>query len=51
MALVERSAGAVHLAHYLSPAEQVHLSARCLELGEGATGFYTPIVRGRSIAH
>jgi alkylated DNA repair protein (DNA oxidative demethylase) len=47
MALVSRSAGAVHLEHYLSADQQVHLSARCLELGEQAAGFYTPIVRGR----
>ena len=47
MALVERSAGAVHLRHHLSLEEQVHLATRCLELGEASVGFYTPIVRGR----
>jgi alkylated DNA repair protein (DNA oxidative demethylase) len=47
MTLVERSAGAVHLPRYLPLEEQVHLVARCLELGQASVGFYTPIVRGR----
>jgi DNA alkylation damage repair protein AlkB len=47
MTLVERSAGAVHLPHHLPLEEQLHLAARCLELGEASVGFYTPIVRGR----
>ena len=47
MALLALSPGAVHLKQYLSPDEQIHLVARCLELGEASAGFYTPIVRGR----
>ncbi len=47
MALIERAPGAVHLAHYLSLDRQIHLSARCLELGESSIGFYTPVVRGQ----
>lgn len=47
MTLLERSAGAVYLKQFLSPEQQIHLSARCLELGEASVGFYTPIVRGR----
>jgi DNA alkylation damage repair protein AlkB len=47
MAPIERAPGAVYLEHYLSLQEQIHLTARCLALGEAAAGFYTPIVRGR----
>jgi DNA alkylation damage repair protein AlkB len=47
MALLELCPGAIYLKHYLSQDEQVHLAARCLELGEASVGFYTPIVRGR----
>ena len=47
MAAVECAPGAVYLEAYLSLDQQVHLSARCLELGEASAGFYTPIVRGR----
>ena len=47
MTLLELCPGAICLKHYLSPDEQIHLAARCLELGEAAAGFYTPIVRGR----
>jgi DNA alkylation damage repair protein AlkB len=38
--------GAVHLAHHLTRDEQRDIAARCLELGAGDAGFYTPIVRG-----
>jgi len=38
--------GAGHLVSYLSMEEQVCVSARCLELGAGPSGFYTPVVRG-----
>ena len=47
MTLLELGPGAIYLKHYLSSDEQIHLAARCLELGEAAVGFYTPIVRGR----
>jgi DNA alkylation damage repair protein AlkB len=47
MTLLELYPGAVYLKKYLSQDEQVHLAARCLELGEASAGFYTPIVRGR----
>jgi len=47
MTLLELGPGAIYLKHYLSSDEQIHLAARCLELGEAAAGFYTPIVRGR----
>jgi DNA alkylation damage repair protein AlkB len=47
MTLLELCPGAIYLKHYLSSDEQIHLAARCLELGEAAVGFYTPIVRGR----
>jgi DNA alkylation damage repair protein AlkB len=38
--------GAVHLAQYLSWDQQRKVAATCLEIGAGAAGFYTPIVRG-----
>src|SRR3954453_15116405 len=38
--------GAVHLRRYLVTGEQRSVAARCLELGSGSAGFYTPIVRG-----
>ena len=38
--------GALHLEQYLSWDEQVTVARRCLEIGAGAAGFYTPIVRG-----
>jgi len=40
------AAGAVHLRRYLVTGEQRTVAARCLELGSGSAGFYTPIVRG-----
>lgn len=43
---VEIAPGAVHLAHHLTRDEQRDTAARCLELGAGDAGFYTPIVRG-----
>jgi DNA alkylation damage repair protein AlkB len=39
--------GAVYLERYLSPDQQVAVAARCLEIGAGAAGFYTPVVRGQ----
>jgi len=38
--------GAAHLPARLTLDEQRGLAARCLELGAGEAGFYTPIVRG-----
>jgi DNA alkylation damage repair protein AlkB len=38
--------GAIHVKRYLSTDEQRAIAACCLELGAGAAGFYTPIVRG-----
>ena len=43
---LEVAPGAVHLKRYLSVAEQQAIAARCLEIGAGEAGFYTPIVRG-----
>jgi len=43
---LEIAPGAVHLKRYLSIEEQQAVAARCLELGAGDAGFYTPIVRG-----
>src|ERR671911_2639676 len=42
----EIAPGAVVLKHYLPFDEQRAVSARCLEIGAGQAGFYTPIVRG-----
>lgn len=36
----------VHLAGWLTEDEQRTLAARCLALGSGEPGFYTPVVRG-----
>jgi DNA alkylation damage repair protein AlkB len=38
--------GAVHLRNHLSAEEQQTVAERCLALGAGEAGFYTPIVRG-----
>jgi alkylated DNA repair protein (DNA oxidative demethylase) len=38
--------GAVHFARYLSYDRQRALAAKCLALGAGEAGFYTPKVRG-----
>jgi DNA alkylation damage repair protein AlkB len=38
--------GAIHLKRHLSIDEQRAVAERCLELGAGEAGFYTPIVRG-----
>jgi DNA alkylation damage repair protein AlkB len=38
--------GAVHLKQYLSWDQQLAVATRCLEIGAGTAGFYTPIVRG-----
>jgi alkylated DNA repair protein (DNA oxidative demethylase) len=46
MPRTEVAPGAVHLRVRLTLDEQRMLAARCLELGEAAAGFYTPIVRG-----
>jgi alkylated DNA repair protein (DNA oxidative demethylase) len=43
---VELAVGAVHLRHYLTLDEQRAVADRCLALGAGEAGFYTPIVRG-----
>jgi DNA alkylation damage repair protein AlkB len=43
---LEIAPGAVHMKGYLSSTEQQHIAAHCLRIGEGAAGFYTPIVRG-----
>jgi DNA alkylation damage repair protein AlkB len=42
----EIAPGAVHLKRHLSIDEQRAIAERCLELGAGEAGFYTPIVRG-----
>jgi len=44
---VARAPGAFYFEEYLSLEQQIHLAGRCLELGEAAAGFYTPIVRGK----
>lgn len=46
VAAIEVAPGAVHLKQYLSDEEQQVVAARCLEIGAGDAGFYTPIVRG-----
>jgi DNA oxidative demethylase len=46
-AFVEVAPGAIYFEACLPLDQQIDLSARCLELGEAAAGFYTPIVRGR----
>jgi alkylated DNA repair protein (DNA oxidative demethylase) len=46
---VEIAPGAVHLRRYLSSAEQQDLATRCLTLGAGDAGFYTPVVRGGGV--
>lgn len=38
--------GAVHLPRYLTISDQRMVATRCLEIGAGDAGFYTPIVRG-----
>jgi DNA alkylation damage repair protein AlkB len=43
---LEIAPGAWHLRRYLPDDEQRSIAARCLELGSGDAGFYTPIVRG-----
>jgi DNA alkylation damage repair protein AlkB len=43
---LEIASGAWLLRRYLAEDEQRALAARCLELGSGDAGFYTPIVRG-----
>ena len=40
------ASGAVHLPHYLDVDGQRVVAQRCLEIGSGMAGFYTPIVRG-----
>src|SRR5512145_1365343 len=42
----EIAPGAVFLKGCLSPPDQEALATRCLDLGAGEAGFYTPIVRG-----
>ncbi len=42
----EIAPGALHLRGHLAPSEQRAVAARCLTLGAGPAGFYTPIVRG-----
>ena len=44
--LTEIAPGAVYLARYLNLEDQGSIARRCLALGAGAAGFYTPIVRG-----
>jgi DNA alkylation damage repair protein AlkB len=44
--LSEIAPGAVYLAQYLNLDDQRSIAARCLALGAGPAGFYTPIVRG-----
>src|SRR6185436_274572 len=44
--LTEIAPGALHLPRYLSLEDQRSIAGRCLALGAGAAGFYTPIVRG-----
>jgi DNA alkylation damage repair protein AlkB len=43
---LEIAPGAVHMKRYLTVHEQREVVAQCMELGAGAAGFYTPIVRG-----
>ena len=38
--------GALHLPHYLTPAQQQDIAGLCLALGHQPAGFYTPTVRG-----
>ena len=38
--------GALHLPHYLTPAQQQDIAGLCLALGQQPAGFYTPVVRG-----
>lgn len=38
--------GTAHIRGWLSPDDQRTLAARCLSLGSGSAGFYTPKVRG-----
>jgi DNA alkylation damage repair protein AlkB len=38
--------GAIHFTQYLSLDQQRAVAERCLEIGGGDAGFYTPIVRG-----
>ena len=45
-ARIQVGPGAFHLPHWLPPHEQLRIASRCFELGSGAAGFYTPIVRG-----
>lgn len=42
----ELAPGASHLPGFLTPEEQHRLASRCLALGAGPSGFYTPVVRG-----
>ena len=42
----EIAPGAMYLARYLTFDDQESIAARCLALGSGTAGFYTPIVRG-----
>jgi DNA oxidative demethylase len=42
----EIAPGAMYLARYVSFDDQRSIAARCLALGSGPAGFYTPIVRG-----
>ena len=42
----EIAPGAIYLARYLTFDDQRSIAARCLALGSGPAGFYTPIVRG-----
>jgi alkylated DNA repair protein (DNA oxidative demethylase) len=40
-------AGVAHLRGWLDAATQQRITARCVELGDAAAGFYTPVVRGQ----
>src|SRR6476620_12773703 len=42
----EIAPGAMYLARHLTVDDQRAIAARCLALGSGPAGFYTPIVRG-----
>ena len=44
--VLEIATGASHLKSYLTADEQRFVAARCLHIGSGDAGFYTPIVRG-----
>jgi alkylated DNA repair protein (DNA oxidative demethylase) len=44
--VIEIAPGAFHLPGYLALEEQLAFAREALALGEGAAGFYTPIVRG-----